>query len=213
MKISMKILEIPSELASKAISRVVLGSVAAVGIAVVLCFWESPAEAVSLWNDRVNWVADQRPSRIGDVVTVTVDERTSTKDQAVTDLKKSASNAVSNGTGILSFIRQLGLTSTNDAKGDSSVERNHYGRTTIACLVTDVLPNGNLVIEGTRDVRTSEETLQLQLVGVIRPQDVNSNNQISSSLIANAELAIKGNGALSRTQKPGILTQVLQAIF
>jgi flagellar L-ring protein precursor FlgH len=171
------------------------------------------AEAASLWNDRSNWIADQRPSRIGDIVTVMVDEQTDTKDKAVTDLKKSSSNAVSNGTGILSFIRQLGLTSTNDAKGDSSIERKHYGRTTISCVVTDVLPNGNLVIEGTRDVRTSEETLQLQLVGVVRPQDVNSDNQIPSSLIANAELGIKGKGALSRTQKPGILTQVLQAIF
>ena len=169
--------------------------------------------AVSLWNDATNWVADKRPSQVGDIVTVLVDEQTDTKDKAVTDLKKSASSSVSDGRGILSFIRQLGLTSTNDAKGDSSIERKHYGRTTISCVVTDVLPNGNLVIEGMRDVRTSEETLQLQLVGVIRPQDVNSNNQIRSNLIANAELGIKGKGALTRTQKPGLLTQVLQAIF
>jgi flagellar L-ring protein precursor FlgH len=169
--------------------------------------------AVSLWNDATNWVADKRPSQIGDIVTVLVDEQTDTKDKAVTDLKKSTSNSVSDGRGILSFIRQLGLTSTNDAKGDSSIERKHYGRTTISCVVTDVLPNGNLVIEGMRDVRTSEETLQLQLVGVIRPQDVNSSNQIRSNLIANAELGIKGKGALTRTQKPGLLTQVLQAIF
>jgi len=170
-------------------------------------------EARSLWNDNTNWVTDQRPSRIGDIVTVLVDEQTDTKDKATTDIKKSSSNSVSDGLGILSFIRQLGLSSTNDAKGDGSIERKHYGRTTISCVVTDVLPNGNLVIEGTRDVRTSEETLQLQLVGVIRPQDVNSNNQVRSSLIANAELGIKGRGALSRTQKPGIITQVLQAIF
>ena len=181
------------------------------GIGCIYC--PAHGEARSLWNDHTNWVADQRPGRVGDVVTVLVDERTNTKDEATTDLKKSSSNSVSNGLGILSFIRQLGLTSTNDAKGDSSIERKYYGRTTISCVVTDVLPNGNLVIEGTRDVRTSEETLQLQLVGVIRPQDVNSNNQIPSSLIANAELGIKGKGALSRTQKPGIITQVLQAIF
>jgi flagellar L-ring protein precursor FlgH len=181
--------------------------------AVAVLFFAFPAGAVSLWNDRNNWVADQRPSRVGDIVTVVVDEKTDTKDEAVTDLKKSASSSVSNGTGILGFIRQLGLTSTNDAKGDSSIERNHYGRTTISCVVTDVLPNGNLVIEGTRDVQTSEETLQLQLVGVVRPQDVGSNNQIRSNLIANAELGIKGKGALTRTQKAGILTQLLQAIF
>lgn len=172
-----------------------------------------PAGAVSLWNDTTNWVADQRPGRVGDVVTVLVNEKTDTQDKAVTDLKKSASNSVSDGTGILRFIRQMGLTSKNDTKGDSSIKRNHYGRTTLSCVVTDVLPNGNLVIEGTRDVRTSEETLQLQLVGVIRPQDVNSSNQIPSSLVANAELAIKGKGALSRTQKPGLITQVLQAVF
>jgi len=166
-----------------------------------------PAEAVSLWNDSANWVTDQRPGR------VLVDEQTDTKDKAVTDLKKSSNNSVSDGTGVLRLIRAMGLSTTNDAKGDSSVERKHYGRTTISCVVTDILPNGNLVIEGTRDVRTSEETLQLQLVGVIRPQDVNNNNQIRSNLIANAELGIKGRGALTRTQKPGVITQVLQAIF
>jgi flagellar L-ring protein precursor FlgH len=182
-------------------------------LGVLLVSFSLPAGAVSLWNDSVNWVADQRPGRIGDVVTVLVDEKTDTKDKAVTDLKKSASSAVSDGTGILSFIRAIGLTSKNDAKGDSSIERNHYGRTTISCVVTEVLPNGNLVIEGTRDVQTSEETLQLQLVGVIRPQDVNSGNQIRSNLVANAELGIKGRGALTRTQKSGLLTQVLQAIF
>ncbi|MDR3231987.1 MAG: flagellar basal body L-ring protein FlgH [Synergistaceae bacterium] len=171
------------------------------------------AGAVSLWNDTTNWVADRRPGRAGDIVTVLVDEKTDTQDKATTDLKKSASNSVSNGAGILKFIRNLSLTSQNDAKGDSSIKRNHYGRTTLSCVVTEVLPNGNLVIEGTRDVRTSEETLQLQLVGVIRPQDVDSNNQIRSNMIANAELAIKGRGALSRTQKPGIITQVLQAVF
>jgi len=178
-----------------------------------VCICCPRGEATSLWNDRTNWVADQRPGRIGDIVTVIVDEQTNTKDEATTDISKNASSNVSDGLGILSFVRQLGLTSSTGVTGDGSIQRRHYGRTTISCVVTDVLPNGNLVIEGTRDVQTAEETLQLQLVGVIRPQDVNSNNQIRSSLIANAELGIKGRGALSRVQKPGIITQVLQAIF
>ena len=176
-------------------------------------YYPARCEAGSLWNDNTNWVTDQRPGRIGDIVTVLVDEQTDTRDRATTDVKKSSNSSVSNGLGILSFIRGLGLDTQNDAKGEGSIERRHYGRTTISCVVTDVLPNGNLVIEGTRDVQTSDETLQLQLIGVIRPQDVNSNNQVRSSLIANAELGIKGRGALSRTQKPGLITQVLQAIF
>lgn len=171
------------------------------------------AEAASLWDDRTNWTADERPGRVGDIVTVLVNERTDAKDEATMDVKKSSKNSVSDGTGILRFIRSLGLTSDNSSKGDGSVERKHHARATVACLVTDVLPNGNLLIEGTRDVRTSEETLQFQLIGVIRPQDVNSNNQIRSELIANAELAVKGKGAISRTQKPGIITQILQMVF
>ncbi len=173
----------------------------------------SSAEAASLWNDRTNWIADKRPSRVGDIVTVLVNEKSDAKDEATTDLKKSSNSKVSDGLGILNFIRSLGLTSQVDSKGDGSVARKHYTKTTLACLVTDVLPNGNLVIEGTRDVRTSSETLQFQLVGVIRPQDVNGSNQIPSELIANAELAVKGKGAISRTQKPGIITQILQAVF
>ncbi|MDR1741222.1 MAG: flagellar basal body L-ring protein FlgH [Synergistaceae bacterium] len=171
------------------------------------------AYAVSLWNDASGLLADRKPGRVGDIVTVIVDESTSTKDKAKSDLKKSASNSISDGTGILSFVKAIGLTSANDAKGDSSIERTYYGKTTFTCLVTDVLPNGNLVIEGTRDVQTIDEVLQLQLVGVIRPEDVNNNNQIRSNLIANAEIGIKGKGALTRTQKAGLLTQILQTIF
>ena len=172
-----------------------------------------PVGAQSLWDDRTNWLADARPCRVGDIVTVLINERTDAKDEAKMDVQKSSSSSVSDGTGILSFIRSLSLTTSNSGTGDGSVERKHHATGTVACLVTEVLPNGNLVIEGTRDVRTSEEVLQFQIIGVIRPQDVNSDNQINSSLIANAELAVKGRGIVSRTQKPGVVTQILQAVF
>ena len=128
-------------------------------------------------------------------------------------LKKESTLSVTEGTGILGFIRGLTLGSSNESKGNGSIERTHSARTTLACLVTEVLPNGNLVIEGTRDVRTSDEILQLMLVGVIRPQDVNSDNQIQSSLIANAEISVKGRGVISKTQRPGLITQILQTMF
>jgi len=169
--------------------------------------------AASLWNDRTNWVADKRPTVVGDIVNVRVVENTRTSDAGKTDLKKDTSSSVSNGTGILDFVRAFGLSTAASNKGDGSTSRTYSAATLISCIVTDVLPNGNLVIEGTRDLRTNDETLQLQLVGVIRPQDVDARNQIRSDLIANAEIGIKGKGSLSRLQKPGILTQILQAIF
>ena len=174
------------------------------------------AYAGSLWNDNANWFGDARPGKVGDIVTVLVNERTDAKDEATMDISKSSSNSVNNGengTSILSFLRGLTFSTVNSSAGDGSVERKHHATATLACLVTEVLPNGNLVIEGTRDVRTSDEILQFQLVGVIRPQDVNADNQINSSLIANAEIAVKGRGVISRTQKPGVITQILQAVF
>ena len=185
-------------------------------LSIVLCLTVS-SYAGSLWDDNNNWFADSRPGRVGDIVTVLVNERTDAKDEATMDISKSSSNSIgdnsTSSTGILSFLRGLTFGTTNSAAGDGSVERKHHATATLACLITEVLPNGNLVIEGTRDVRTSDEILQFQLVGVIRPQDVNADNQISSQLIANAEIAVKGRGIISRTQKPGVITQILQAVF
>ena len=178
----------------------------------------SSASAQSLWNDNANWYGDARPGRVGDIITVLINERTDAKDEATMDVSKTTNNSVNNdpnetGAGILRFIRNLAFQSTNSSQGSGSTERKHHATATLACLVTEVLPNGNLVIEGTRDVRTSEETLQFQLFGVIRPQDVNADNQINSSLIANAEIAVKGRGIISRTQKVGLVTQILQTVF
>ena len=184
--------------------------------AVMMMFLAGQAFGGSLWNDNANWFADERPGRVGDIVTVLVDEQTDAKDEATMDVSKSSTNNINegaDGTGILKFIRGLTFSTTNSSAGDGSVERKHHATATLACLVTEVLPNGNLVIEGTRDVRTSSEVLQLQLVGVIRPQDVNADNQIRSDLVANAEIAVKGKGTISRTQKVGVITQILQAVF
>ena len=81
-------------------------------------FLAGAAGAASLWDDRTNWIVDVRPGRVGDVVTVLVNERTNAKDEATMDLKKSSSNSVSDGTGILKFIRALSLTSKNSSAGD-----------------------------------------------------------------------------------------------
>ena len=183
-------------------------------ISVVL--FSSASFAGSLWDDNSNWFADARPGRVGDIITVLVNERTDAKDEAEMEVTKVTSNRVGQDgqdQGLLNFIKRLTFSTSNGANGSGSVERKHHATATLACLVTEVLPNGNLVIEGTRDVRTSEEILQFQLVGVIRPQDVNADNQINSSLIANAEIAVKGRGTISRTQKVGIITQILQTVF
>ena len=184
--------------------------------AILLLLFTGISNAQSLWDDNANWYGDERPNKVGDIVTVLVNERTDAKDEATMDVQKRVNNNVNDGArgaGILRFIRGLTFTATNYSAGDGSVERKHHATGTLACLITEVLPNGNLVIEGTRDIRTSEETLQMQLVGVIRPQDVTAENQINSSLIANAEISVRGKGIISRTQRVGIITQILQTVL
>jgi flagellar L-ring protein precursor FlgH len=170
-------------------------------------------EAASLWNDNTNWIADRRPTKVGDIVTVVVDEKTKTKDQGKTNVSKTNDSSIADGAGILDFIKAFGFKSSSKMTGDGSSERTYTASARITCLVTDVLPNGNLIIEGTRDIATHDETLQLAIIGVIRPQDVDSYNRIRSDLVANAEINVRGKGAITRLQKPGILTQILQAIF
>ena len=179
----------------------------------IIMMISTSAYAGSLWNDNANWFADARPGKVGDIVTVLVDERTDASDESDMSVTKNANLSVNDGTGLLNFMRGLTLGANNSSTGNGSIERTHSATATLACLVTEVLPNGNLVIEGTRDVRTSDEVLQLMLVGVVRPQDVNSDNQISSRLVANAEISVKGKGIISRTQKPGVITQILQTVF
>lgn len=178
-----------------------------------LILWTCPLEAQSLWEDGTNYIGDERPTRIGDIVTVKVDEKTMTKDEAKTETTKDGSANVTEGTGLLDFIRGLGLSSSTKSKGDGKSSRSYSTKAEITCMVTEVLPNGNLVIEGTRDLQTHGETLRMRIRGAIRPQDVDGNNNIDSSRVANVDLSIDGKGTLTKIQKPGFLTQILQAIF
>ena len=170
-------------------------------------------EAQSLWQDGSNYIGDDRPSQIGDIVTVVVEEKTKTKDEAKTETTKEGGAKVSEGTGLLDFIRGLSLTSSTTSTGDGSSERSYSTQAEISCIVTEILPNGNLVIEGTRDLQTHGETLRMRIKGAIRPQDVTGDNKIDSSRIANVDFSIDGKGTLTKIQKPGVLTQILQAIF
>ena len=173
----------------------------------------SAAQAQSLWQDGANLYADPKPSRVGDIVTVIVEESIRANDEANTDLTKEIKHNVDDGTGIFDFIRKFGVKADTDMSGDTSTERDYSLKTTISCMVTEVQDNGNLVIEGYRDLKTHDETLKLTLRGVIRPLDVSFNNTISSTKLANPELFVEGKGSLSRVQKPGLITQILQALF
>lgn len=176
----------------------------------------APSEG-SLWTDaqsRTFFFEDVKAARVGDAVRVRIVENASGSKDAKTSTGRSSS--VEAGTN--SFLGIPGTT-VNDLRADASYASAFDGNGTtsrsgaltadVTAIVTAVLPNGNLVIEGSRDVVINRETERIRLRGTIRPADIGPRNVILSNVIADAKIEYSGSGVLSDNQHPGWLTRVL----
>jgi flagellar L-ring protein precursor FlgH len=85
--------------------------------------------------------------------------------------------------------------------GSGAVNRSEKISLTIAAVVTAVLPNGNMMIQGTQEVRTNTDVRQLTVAGIVRPEDISSANTIKHTQIAEARISYGGRGDISRVQK------------
>ena len=91
--------------------------------------------------------------------------------------------------------------STSNMAGNGSVNRSETLSMTIAAVVTSVLPNGNLVIQGRQEVRVNQELRELTVAGIVRPEDITSTNMVRHTQIAEARVSYGGRGAVSRVQR------------
>lgn len=167
---------------------------------------------------------DQRAHRIGDILTVMVTISDSAKIANKTDRSR-ASTSDAGVSGILGSLfdeyapTELGATAdigTNSGikdSGSGSVNRSETLNTSVAAIVTQILPNGNLVIEGHQEVRVNFEVRDLIVTGIVRPEDINNSNTIASNKIAEARISYGGRGQISDVQQPRYGAQVLDAIL
>ena len=155
-------------------------------------------------SDARGFFKDQRASKIGDILTVVV----TIDDRAQIGNTTSATRSSSNTTDAA-----LGTTSGIANAGNGSVNRTERVTTQVAAVVTQVLPNGNLVIEGRQEVRVNFEVRDLIVAGIVRPEDIGSDNTISSTKIAEARIAYGGRGQITDVQQPRYGQQILDAIL
>lgn len=169
----------------------------------------------SLWvPGSKQFFKDSRARAVGDIITILVEETATAKVEAKTD----ASRTHVQQSGLMDFLnlegkltsRGIPLSPTNiintssnrDFQGDAKTDRKDSLTASIAAVVTQVMPNGLLVIQGQREVMVNYEKQVLTLQGMIRPEDISSQNTISSGKIAEARIAYNGRGVVDDAQSP-----------
>ena len=186
-----------------------------------------PATPNSLWRTGARtFFNDQRAGRVGDILTVLVTVNDSAKTSNTTNTGITTSNAmgVPNFFGLESTIGKILpgafdsgkmiTTNTADAsQGTGGINRAEQISMTIAAVVTQVMPNGNMVIQGSQEIKTNEDLRQLTVSGIVRPEDISSSNTILSSQMAEARINYGGRGDIASVQKTPAGTALLQRFW
>ena len=178
----------------------------------------------SLWrNGSRAFFKDQRAHQVGDILTVKVKitDKASVENETSRSRKNNEDSGVENFFGkskipimnspIGSRIFTADSNASSDGKG--AIERKDELQTNIAGVVTQLLPNGNLVVEGRQEVRVNFEIRELIVAGIVRPEDIESDNTIDSSKIAQARIAYGGRGQISDVQQPRYGQQALDVLL
>ncbi|MDX5930105.1 flagellar basal body L-ring protein FlgH [Acidiphilium acidophilum] len=184
---------------------------------------EVPTAPDSLWRRGARaFFKDQRASRVGDIITITVNinDDATLKDQTTLGRTSSESLGVPNLFGLESLIpRVLGksanpsslvsLSGAGNSTGTGQIQRNESVALSLAGEITQVLPDGNFVVVARQEMRVNDELRVLTVSGICRPQDIASSNTIQANQLAEARISYGGRGLISGQQSPRVGQQVL----
>jgi len=184
-------------------------------------------QANSLWRTGSRtFFRDQRATRVGDILTVVIDinesaslanetkrSRTNTEDLKATNLfglESQLTKVLPEGTSAGSLVN-TGSDLSNDGKG--SIARSEKITLKVAATVTQVLPNGNLVLAGRQQITVNYDLRELIVTGVIRPEDISSENTVNYDQIAEARISYGGRGQIQDMQQPRYGSQLMDIVM
>ena len=184
----------------------------------------APTQVNSLWRSGSRaFFKDQRAAQVGDVLTVLVNiadtaalanatgaTRAGTESAGIPNLVGLENKAAAAGINAKSLIN---TNSTNSNTGTGTIVRNETVTLRLAGVVTQVLPNGNLVVAARQEVRVNSELRELQVSGVVRPQDIASDNTVVHDRMAEARIAYGGRGTLTDLQQPRYGQQIMDILL
>lgn len=168
----------------------------------------------------ISTVTDLRARNVGDILTVTIQEQHSVKNEDKIERHNDTSLAarleaysLSEKTFKSNSLPRLDVRQEREFNGEAKQNSGSDVRASIAVIVVDVQPNGNLVVAGARSVAVNDETRTLRISGLVRPLDVTSNNTIASSQVADARISIQGEGASTRTITRGPIGELFDTLI
>ena len=185
----------------------------------------------SIWpgeTTRNSFFQDLRARNVGDTVTVIISEKTSAIKEATTSTSRASGNDIAIKKflglplkfGMSNFLGQGNPFSPEVAskydstfEGSGTTKRSGQFEASITARVVEVLPNGNLVIEGKKDTILNNEHQYLVLSGIIRPEDLSVDNVVDSNLISDARIEYSGKGVIGDEQKPGWMMRILDNVW
>lgn len=189
--------------------------------------YDKPRNANSLWRPGARaFFKDQRARTTGDIVTIVIDIDDRARLNNTTERRRDngESAAIPAFGGLEQKLVELlpdganaanliDLSSDSLSRGEGSVDRREDVELTIAAIVTQVLPNGNLVVAGKQEVRVNYEVRELLVTGIIRPEDISNANRIPHTQIAEARISYGGRGQLTDVQQARYGQQLYDILF
>lgn len=166
----------------------------------------------------MNMIADKTARRPGDLITVLIAENQAVKNEETSQLRKATTldyrlDSFDINPDAFDPLPRLAASSKDDFNGTANYEKNGEFTARITAIVMDVLPNGNMVVKGRREIQIDDETKVIEFSGVVRRFDVKADNTITSELVADARVSYTGEGQLTdATSRRGLGNIIHRAI-